>query len=224
MELLTPHVRRAVMIGKVIDLHKVEAASLADALDGLASAMFLVDATARLTHANAAGMRMLEEGAVLRVAGGRVLAHDPQANEALSEVFAAAEAGDAAVDVKGIAMPLRGRGTEEFVAHVLPLTSAARRQAGLSYAAAAAVFVQKATLDLQSPPEALGRRYNLTAGELRVLLAMMNSGGVAEIAEALGIGEGTVRTHLHRLFEKTGTSRQADLVKLVGGFASPLTG
>jgi hypothetical protein len=27
--------------------------------------------------------------------------------------------------------------------------------------------------------------------------------------------------HLRRLFEKTGTARQADLVKLVAGFAAP---
>jgi DNA-binding NarL/FixJ family response regulator len=37
-------------------------------------------------------------------------------------------------------------------------------------------------------------------------------------ADAPGITEGTVRTHLHRLFEKTGTARQSDLVKLVAGY------
>jgi DNA-binding CsgD family transcriptional regulator len=31
-----------------------------------------------------------------------------------------------------------------------------------------------------------------------------------------------VTTHLPRLFAKTGTERQADLVKLVAGYASPL--
>jgi DNA-binding CsgD family transcriptional regulator len=33
-----------------------------------------------------------------------------------------------------------------------------------------------------------------------------------------------VKTHLSRLFEKTGTKRQADLVKLVAAFMSPLAG
>jgi DNA-binding CsgD family transcriptional regulator len=47
---------------------------------------------------------------------------------------------------------------------------------------------------------------------------------VPETAAALGIGEGTVKAHLHRVFNKTGTSRQADLVKLVAGFANPLVG
>jgi hypothetical protein len=32
----------------------------------------------------------------------------------------------------------------------------------------------------------------------------------------------TVKTHLGHLYAKTGTSRQADLVKLVAGFANPL--
>jgi len=45
---------------------------------------------------------------------------------------------------------------------------------------------------------------------------------VPETAGALGVAEATVKTHLHRLFGKTGASRQADLVKLVAGFASPL--
>jgi hypothetical protein len=38
----------------------------------------------------------------------------------------------------------------------------------------------------------------------------------------LGVAESTVRSHLGRLFEKTGAKRHADLVKLVAGFASPL--
>jgi hypothetical protein len=53
--LVIPHVRRALLIGKVIDHHKVEAAALADSLDALASAMFIVGATGRIVHANASG-------------------------------------------------------------------------------------------------------------------------------------------------------------------------
>jgi DNA-binding CsgD family transcriptional regulator len=53
-------------------------------------------------------------------------------------------------------------------------------------------------------------------------LAVVEVGGVPEVAEALGIAETTVRFHLRQLFAKTGTRRQADLVKLVAGFANPL--
>jgi DNA-binding CsgD family transcriptional regulator len=46
-------------------------------------------------------------------------------------------------------------------------------------------------------------------------------GGVPEIAPGLGISEATVKTHLKRLFAKTRTHRQVDLVKLVAKFADP---
>jgi DNA-binding CsgD family transcriptional regulator len=71
-------------------------------------------------------------------------------------------------------------------------------------------------------PRTLAQTFNLTPTELRVLLAIVETGGVPETAGALGIGQATVKTHLHRLFGKTDTRRQADLVKLVAGFASPL--
>jgi DNA-binding CsgD family transcriptional regulator len=136
----------------------------------------------------------------------------------------AAGNGDAAVGVKGIALPLIARGGERHLAHVLPLTSGARRRAGIATSAAAVLFVHKAALEVPSPPEAIARAYNLTPTELRVLLAIVEIGGAPEVAEALGIGDTTVRTHLGRLFEKTGAKRQADLVKLVAGFSSPLHG
>jgi DNA-binding CsgD family transcriptional regulator len=224
MGAIAPHVRRAILIGKVIDLHKVEAAAMADTLDGLAAGMFLVDATARIVHANAAGHRMIANDKVLRAAAGRISAVDPAADRILQETFAACGIGDAAVGERGIALPLSTPDGGLYVAHVLPLTSAQRRHASIAYAAVAALFVRKAGLDAHSPMEAFSRKFRLTAMELRVLLAIVNVGGVAEVAEILGIGEGTVRTHLHHLFEKTGARRQVDLVKLVAGFANPLVG
>ena len=49
MRLVVPHFRRAVLIGKVIDLKRAEAASLADTLDGISAGMFLVNETGRIT-------------------------------------------------------------------------------------------------------------------------------------------------------------------------------
>jgi len=212
MRLIVPHVRRAALIGRVIDLKKAEAATFADTLDGISAGMFLVDATGHIVHANAAGHAMLSAGDMLRAAGGRLVAGDPQTDQSLADIFATAGNGDAALGVKGIALPLIARNGERHVAHVLPLTSGARRRGGAAYAAVAALFVHKAALDSPSPPE------------LRFLLAIVEVGGVPEVAEALGIAETTVKTHLGRLYEKTGAGRQADLVKVVVGFSSPLLG
>jgi DNA-binding CsgD family transcriptional regulator len=136
----------------------------------------------------------------------------------------AAGNGDAAVGRKGIAVPLRARDGGRYLANVLPLTSGARRKAHISYAAAATVFVHKATLDRPSPPEAIAQEFGLTPAELRVLFAIIEVGGVREVAEVLGISEATVKTHLHHLFGKTGTGRQVELVRLVAGYANALLG
>src|SRR5262249_12207172 len=106
MMLLVPHVRRAVLIGKVIELHKAEASTLAATLDGLTAGMFLVDQTGRIVHANASGHVMVGEGEFVRASRGRLVATDPQANQVLQEIFASAACGDEAVGVKGISVPL----------------------------------------------------------------------------------------------------------------------
>jgi DNA-binding CsgD family transcriptional regulator/PAS domain-containing protein len=224
LRLLAPHLRRAVLIGRVIDLKVIEAATFADAIDSVGAGVFLVDASARVVHANTAGQAMLAAGDFLRLAGDRLAAGDPGIDQSLRDVLIAAGNGDAAIGIKGIALPLIARDGERYVAHVLSLRSGARRRAGIATSAAAVLTVHRTALEIPSPPEAIARAYELTPTELRVLLAIVEIGGAPEVAEALGIGDSTVRTHLARLYEKTDTKRQADLVKLVAGFSSPLHG
>jgi DNA-binding CsgD family transcriptional regulator len=224
MRQIVPHIRRAMLIGKTIEMRAAEADALADTLDGLSAGMFLVDGEGRLVHSNASGRTLLADGTALCGANGRIKPTDGAAARALKDIITAAGNGDKAVGTKGVAIPLTARNGERYAAHVLPLTAGARQQARARYAAVAAVFICKAELEAPSPPEIIAKHYQLTPTELRVLLAIVEIGGVRETAEALGIGEATVKTHLHRLFGKTGASRQADLVKLVAGFASPLLG
>ncbi|MDO8399174.1 MAG: helix-turn-helix transcriptional regulator [Bradyrhizobium sp.] len=223
MALIIPHVRRALLIGKTIHHREAEATCLTDILDGLSAGMILVDASGRIVHANAAGSTILAAADFLRrTPCGRLVAGEAPVNAALREILHGAGGGDAELGVKGIALPLTARNGERYVAHVLPLTSGARRKAGLAYDAVAALFVRKAALEAFSPSGVIGEMYNLTPTELRVLLAIVDVGGVPEVAASLGVAATTIKTHLSRLFEKTGVGRQADLVKLVAGFATPL--
>ena len=222
MRLIAPHIRRAVLIGRMFEFKAAEVATFVDTLDGLGAGMYLVDATGRLIHANAAGNAILGASDILNCVGGRLVASDAHIDRALRDVFAAAGQGDAALGTKGIAVPLIGKDGERYIAHALPLTSGARRRAGVVGTAAAALFVRKATLAVPSASQAIGSAFKLTPTELRVLLAIVEVGGIPEVAAAFGIADTTVRTHVSRLFEKTGASRQADLVKLVAGYATPL--
>jgi hypothetical protein len=162
--LVIPDIRRAVLIGKVIDQKETEAASLADTFDGISAGLFLVEATGNIVHATVAGHMMLKRASVLHVENGRLVANDSQADQMLADTFATAGNGDAAVGIKGVAVPLIARGAERYVTHVLPLTSGARRQASTSYAAVAALFVHKAASTRhphrQSPKPTNSRPWN----------------------------------------------------------------
>ncbi len=222
LALIVPHVRRALLIGKTLEFKQAETATFMDVLDGLSVGMFLIGADGRIMHANTAGSDMLGSGDLLRSVGGRLVAGDAQVEQSLRETAAAAANGEDEAGSTSIVVPLRTRDDGRYVAHMLPLAGGARRHAGEAWAAAAAVFVRKAELQYPSPAEVIGKTYDLTPAELRVLLGIVEIGGVPEVAAAFGIADTTVKTHLGRLYAKTGTGRQADLVKLVAGFAMPL--
>jgi DNA-binding NarL/FixJ family response regulator len=210
-----------VRTGKVIDLRQAEAATFADILDGLSPAIFLVDAGGQIVHGNSASRSLLEKGDLLRTIHGRLTASDAQVDQVLHEAIIAA--GTSEEDVaKGSAVPLKGHSGERYVAHVLPLMAGERRKAGTTSSAIAALFVRKAEMETAPPSEVIGKTYKLTPTELRVLRAIVNVGGVRQVAGNLGVADTTIKTHLGRLFEKTGVSRQADLVKLVAGYSSVL--
>jgi DNA-binding CsgD family transcriptional regulator len=220
LRLIIPHLRRAVLVGQLVERTTAQAATFGDALDGICAGLFLVDAGGQIVHANASGQAMLAQGVLVRGSGGKLTTYDTRAAQGLNEIFRAAGRDHADLGPQGGAVPLTGRSGEHYVAHVLPLSAGARRLAGAG--AVAAMFVQKASRDLPSPHNAIAKLYKLTPTELRVLSGIVQVGGVPEVAEAMGISASTVKTHLRRLFAKTGTDRQADLVKLVAGYANPL--
>jgi DNA-binding CsgD family transcriptional regulator len=218
--LVIPHVRRAVLIGNMLESSATGTTAFIEALNGLAAAVFLVDKCSRIVFANTSGLAMLDDGRILSVSKDALTAVDLGAE--LSEAVASAAGGDAALGMRGVAIRLRAAQQSSWVAHVLPLTSGARQQTGESFAAVAAVFVHKTSIEARSSMESIAKLYRLTPGEMRVLSAVSDVGGVAEVADAIGISKATVKTHLQHLFGKTGTNRQTELIKLVATHASPL--
>lgn len=213
VQLLAPHMRRTLAIGKQIGEARGKVERLSETIDGLAASVFLVDDQGRLVHANSAGRKMLETS-------GALVTKQRESFRLEGTMIRDLLAGTGGVGPGS--MSIETPSGETYVAHALPLGSGARQAGGAHRHAVAALFVQPAEFNPPSVPEALSKAFDLTPTELRVVLATVRHDGAADIAEALGIGEATVRTHLHRIFAKTGTRRQADIVKLVAGFASPL--
>ena len=79
----------------------------------------------------------------------------------------------------------------------------------------ALVFVFTSDLRIETAEEMFCKIYGLTAVEARLTAILADGKSVNEACELLDITQNTARTHLKRVFSKTDTNRQTELVKLV---------
>lgn len=221
MQSLVPHASRALLINRAIERKQQRAVALADVVDRLNAGVLLLDTACNIVHSNPAAEALLAADDFLRSVAGRLVARSSAANAALRDIFR--DAGEVALAADdGRKISLMSHDGSYYVAHVIALPSLLREGAAERNSAVGALFVWKTELDVRSCAGVIDRTFELTPAELRVLQSIVEVGGVPETAVALGIAETTVKTHLHRVFAKTGVSRQADLVKLAAGFSNPL--
>ncbi len=216
MRLLAPHIQRSRVMGRQIRARSHTVADLAEVLDRLSTAICLFDAEGRVVHANASCRQMLADGDVLAIVGDRIVARNTQADRIFRSFFDHVADGEtSSADRRRIELLTSADG-QHYLAHAFSLTHQRNLQRD---AAATVLLLQKASKVPQIATDAIAAAFRLTPSEMRVLTAIVEFGGVPDAAAKLGIAETTVKTHLGRLFEKTGAGRQADLVKIAAGFA-----
>jgi DNA-binding CsgD family transcriptional regulator/PAS domain-containing protein len=223
LRLLSPHLCRAFTVADALDLRALQSEMLEATLDGLAAGVYLTTRDGNVVYMNAAAEHQTRKGNAVRIVGSRIHPTNPDAQATLSKIIDAPGTDEAESDAgplgHSVALPeSRGAG---YIATVLPLENGRRGSLLAPFAASVAVFVQDPEKLPLIPGEAFARLYRLTGGELRVLLKLAQGLGAKEVADALGIGEATVRTHLQHLFAKTRTSRQAELLQLLQNAAPP---
>ncbi len=205
LELLATHVQRALRIGNHFQQRKVEATLLMSLVDQLTAGLILIDYDGRLLLNNDAAQKLLLDERLQRADGKLNLSWLPVAKLVETVKSQGAFAGTA-----------QGQGGAALSITAFPLADAAS-------VTSIAIFITSAETSAQPPGALLAAAFNLTAGELRVLLALMEGLSPADIADRFGLSVPTVRSHLHRLFQKTETSAQAELIaktsKLFPSFA-----
>jgi DNA-binding CsgD family transcriptional regulator len=222
LALITPHMARAVAIGRALERAKLESQAFAEVLDCIQSAVLLVDEEGRIVHANRNARQYLCAGTVLRTAQGVLRMHNAQATAALDRAIASARDRTNSAGTAPVAIPLQSSEGERYFASVLPLTNGVHsRISGYSHAVVA-VFIRRIGLDLPIDPVPLASAYGLTSRELTVMITVVESAGVPEAATVIGLSENTVRTHLQSIYRKTGARNQSELARLVASAGTGL--
>ena len=217
--LLMPHLRRAVTISNVLDTRTIERERMAEALDALRHGVVLIDERGAILHANRSAEIMLSTDSPIRIAGGILSACCDPANGELRRAILLAARDEASIGRTGVAIRLTGEDLPPVFAHVLPLSGGELRSR-LRPREVAAVFID-ASPDEQDRAALLAAAFGLTPAETRVVASLLTGRTLAETADALDVAFTTAKTHLSRIFLKTGVSRQAELVRLAMQTASP---
>jgi DNA-binding CsgD family transcriptional regulator len=221
IERISPHIRRAMLINDITDKGNLALALYRQVLDQLSVAVFVVGLGRRIVFTNASGDAMLSDGNHVRSVAGAITAQRIiGAPSALDEAIDRAAAGDTAIGISGIGVPLVGANGERSAAYVLPIAGKdIRGDLGKGHCA---VFISQRGEQQPMAIEILRTVFDLSPTEARVATLIAKGEGPAMIAESLGITVNTVRSHLARAFSKTGAGDQTALGALVNKLMPPI--
>ena len=206
-----PHMARALRISQLLEFRAAQAADLMAAVESLATGILTLDAELGVRGINPAAERMMRETGALSANGGKLRLPVGEDGDKLATALAAC--AGAHLDHAGISvLPAARDGGVGLLVQVAPLPRLNRAH---GHDAVAALFLSAPGAPRDPPMDAFVRRFRLTPSETRVLLALQRGETPRGIAEANGLALPTIRTHLSRLFDKTGTRGQTELVRLL---------
>jgi DNA-binding CsgD family transcriptional regulator/PAS domain-containing protein len=222
MELLSPHICRALLISDALDLKTIAAARLEQTVDSLSTGIILTEDQGRIAYMNSSAESLLKAGTALKSRDGRLVAARAGARDALSRALAQSVAGKAPFTTGQHAVALPDEEGSGLIANVLPLEWRDGRNPLASLPGVAAIIIPN-PVDFAAPPmEAFAGLYGLSSAERKVLEHIADGKPPQEAADHLGVSVNTVKTHLQKIFAKTNTGRQADLIHLVTRSTAPL--
>jgi DNA-binding CsgD family transcriptional regulator/PAS domain-containing protein len=208
-----PHLIRSLRLGQKLSVIRRVDAGAAELLDRSPHAVFLVDQDSRVRHANPAAERLVADGDGITLFGGRLGSAATEASQrlrALIQQACEAELGHRRGGAMIIQTPGRRLPLSVIVAPV-----SADRPALLQGDPLIIVCVTDPQAGVVLPQQQLRDLFGLTAAEARVALALVEGESPREAAAKLGVSFYTVRAHLVRIFDKTQTKRQSELVALI---------
>jgi DNA-binding CsgD family transcriptional regulator len=210
LRILAPHIRRAVVISRLLVSTMTAAASFTDTLDASPAGIVLIDARRRILHANDAGRAMLAAGDPIRDADGLLELTAEVVPGALQRAIDTAR--DAVAGSRGMGVPARRRNGQPLTMQVMPLEH--RHGANTPASAVAAVFVAEAVSGPATSADILSVLFDLTPAQARIFALVAGGMSLARIGAQLGIAPATAKSHLTSIYRKTGESSRSGLVKL----------
>jgi DNA-binding CsgD family transcriptional regulator len=238
LTILAPHMKRALNLHRTLSNERAQAAELRHAVDALNLVLISLDRQGRVLRTTSAARALLQLRDGLWLDGERLRAGVPKEDTHLSQLIAGASATGAG---RGEAFAMRRSTATAPEAGATPLWTPSAGGAMLIsrtppkrplqlvvtpfYSSEILLAEHPAALILLSDPDGqtvsrasiLGALYNLSPAECRMADLLAKGIPIADVADKMRTTVGTARFRLKEIFRKTNTSRQAQLIQLIGG-------
>src|SRR5262245_32278227 len=209
---ITPHLVRAMRIHAKLEATLSHERAAAEVMDRLPLGIFLLDSRGRVVQMNAAARSIVERKDALRRGRGVLMALETRADVQLQRmIFGAGAAGTGRnLTLGGTCALPREKGGHPLSAMVAPtgvtgIFPSSRR-------ASVVVLVEEPVQRPPLPFITFSKSFKLSQAEALLAQRLLAGLSLRQAAEELGIWESTARSHLKRVFVKTGARRQSDLI------------
>jgi DNA-binding CsgD family transcriptional regulator/PAS domain-containing protein len=220
LKALMPHMQRALKIHMHLAEANIRQGEFVEAMEPLAVGVILVTASGQVLFANRSARRLLDNRDGLMMDRQGLCAVRSRETNALRGLIgrmvgSCRQGQSQSGGGLNVTRPNGRRALQVLVSPVRP-----QQSLHLGARAVAAIYVTDPEQVSERPEVVLMRLYGLTPAEAKVAALIVRGMSARQAAEGLAISYNTVKSHLKRVFVKTGTKRQGDLIRLVVGRAA----
>jgi DNA-binding CsgD family transcriptional regulator len=211
---LMPHVQRAARVMQLVEKSNVALNAFSDVLEQSQTGVVMLDRTGKLLFANRAARAMAESNDAFVLRRDRMEALNRQDDIALQRLVAGAIGHAAQPNAArgGVLRLARASGNSDYAIAAGPLGG---ETFSAEFGPAAFILITDPnTISAGSRPM-IRALFGLSRAEARVAERLIQGDSPEQAAIALGVKTTTTRWHLASLYRKTGTNRQAQLVRLL---------
>ncbi|WP_225768898.1 hypothetical protein [Inquilinus sp. Marseille-Q2685] len=223
LQAVLPHLARVLELRRTLGAADLRFADAMAVLDRIDLGLILCDAEGRPAYLNRRAGALVARPDGLSAGPSGIAAALPEETRRLRRAVAMAAAAGTAPPGLDAAARAAAAGTRMRVsrpsgARPLLLTVIPIREAGVGDRRPqprVAIFIVDPDRTAAPASALLQELFGLTAAEAGFAVEIARGDGIRAAARRRSISDSTARTHLAHIFEKTGTSRQAELVRLL---------
>ncbi len=216
---IAPHFMQAIKIVENREILQQECARLSEALNRIEIGVLILDERMRILSTNTTSERILEQNDGLSASGGYLTTTSMNGTRDLVRLVRQAAAGLEGQSANGAIRLARQSELRPYNVVVAPN----RHEYTLygSRKGTVIIFVTDPENPAHAGPSVYRQLFGLTVSESNVAASLSAGMTIKQIAEALGLSTETVRGYVKRVFGKTQTNSQAQLVYLLTSIADP---